>query len=243
MGMRRNDSRQQMEFLREGGEHHSKRVYPHTHQVLPKLHSHHHKSQDDDDDEDEEEEEEEEQEQAAARKVSTGARHRKISDSVHTLPTIMDESPVKVEGALDERAEDEKKDAEKDVGDDEAPKMFSIGQAETTDDEGLGQANEGFAAGQIPSALEGAKGVEGFMRSEADRRGVTFTVVGETSHAEDDEHRDHKTDPENRTKKMTKKKKKRTRDEIPAMRRLGSEVLDISGITVGGLGSGDGGMS
>ena len=51
---------------------------------------------------------------------------------------------------------------------------------------------------QIPSALEGAKGVEGFMRSEADRRGVTFTVVGETSHAEDDEHRDHKTDPENR---------------------------------------------
>ena len=30
-----------------------------------------------------------------------------------------------------------------------------------------------------------------------------------------------------RTKKMTKKKKKRTRDEIPAMRRLGSEVLDV----------------
>ena len=37
-------------------EYHSKRVYPHTHQVLPKLHSHHHKSQDDDEDEEEEEE-------------------------------------------------------------------------------------------------------------------------------------------------------------------------------------------
>ena len=42
-------------------EHHSKRVYPHTHQVLPKLHSHHHKSQDDDDEDEEEEEEEQEQ--------------------------------------------------------------------------------------------------------------------------------------------------------------------------------------
>ena len=37
------------------------------------------------------------------------------------------------------------------------------------------------------------------MRGEADRRGVTFTVVGETSHAEDDDHHQHhKTDPENR---------------------------------------------
>ena len=33
---------------------------------------------------------------------------------------------------------------------------------------------------------------------EADRRGVTFTVVGETSHAEDDDPQHHKTDPENR---------------------------------------------
>ena len=40
-------------------EYHSKRVYPHTHQVLPKLHSHHHKAQDDDEDEEEEEEAEE----------------------------------------------------------------------------------------------------------------------------------------------------------------------------------------
>ena len=36
------------------------------------------------------------------------------------------------------------------------------------------------------------------MRGEADRRGVTFTVVGETSHAEDDDHHHHRTDPENR---------------------------------------------
>ena len=43
-----------------------------------------------------------------------------------------------MEGGLDERAEDEKKDAEKDV-DNEGPKMFSIGQAETTDDEGYGK--------------------------------------------------------------------------------------------------------
>ena len=42
-------------------EHHSKRVYPHTHQVLPKLHSHHRKSQDDDDEEEEEEEEEDDE--------------------------------------------------------------------------------------------------------------------------------------------------------------------------------------
>ena len=42
-----------------------------------------------------------------------------------------------------------------------------------------------------------ASGVEGFMRGESDRRGVTFTVVGETSHAEDDDHH-HRTDPENR---------------------------------------------
>ena len=61
---------------------------------------------------------------------------------------------LQVEGALDERAEDEKKDAEKDVDGDEAPKMFSIGQAETTDDEGLGQANEGFAAGQVRIASD-----------------------------------------------------------------------------------------
>ena len=36
-------------------EHHSKRVYPHTHQVLPKLHSHHHVGGEDEDEEDEEE--------------------------------------------------------------------------------------------------------------------------------------------------------------------------------------------
>ena len=36
---------------------------------------------------------------AGARKASAGPRHRKISDSVHTLPTIMDESPVKVQGS------------------------------------------------------------------------------------------------------------------------------------------------
>ena len=49
---------------------------------------------------------------------------------------------------LDERAEDEKKDAEKDV-DNEGPKMFSIGQAETTDDEGYGKV-------RIPSDLKAA---------------------------------------------------------------------------------------
>ena len=48
---------------------------------------------------------------------------------------------LQVEGVLEEREEDEKKDAEKDAGDDEAPKMFSIGQLETSDDEG------GFAVG------------------------------------------------------------------------------------------------
>ena len=48
---------------------------------------------------------------------------------------------MQVEGVLEEREEDEKKDAEKDAGDDEAPKMFSIGQLETSDDDG------GFAVG------------------------------------------------------------------------------------------------
>ena len=43
---------------------------------------------------------------------------------------------LQVEGVLEEREEGEKKDAEKDAGDDAAaPKMFSIGQVETTDDE------------------------------------------------------------------------------------------------------------
>ena len=38
-------------------EHHSKRVYPHTHQLLPKLHSHHHKVQDDEEEEDDDDNE------------------------------------------------------------------------------------------------------------------------------------------------------------------------------------------
>ena len=76
----------------------------------------------------------------------------------------------------------------------------------------------------------------GYMRGEADRRGVTFTVVGETSHAEDDDHHHHRTDPENRTKKMTKKKKKRPRDEIPAMRRLGSDLAHLGDSAAGGKG-------
>ena len=79
--------------------------------------------------------------------------------------------------------------------------MFSIGQVETTDDEAprVSDWNQEFKSCDFLTQLMSfPKMTEGFMRGEADRRGVTFTVVGETSHAEDDDHHHHRTDPENR---------------------------------------------
>jgi hypothetical protein len=199
-------------------DHHRHEVYPHTHQVLPKLHRHRSR------DENEEEEEEEE----IAEKVSApteiavdehGAkkkRPRKLSDSVHQMPTIQDES-LKLDEALKEEDEEEKdaeSEKEKEAAPEEPRPSFSLGPVDETSDEehhyrrtvGGGAVPKGILNRDASLASQ-IDGMDGFFRSDDETRRVAFTVVGETSHADDDDHhRHHVTDPDKRTKKKIKKK-------------------------------------